>query len=170
MLQLRKYLKAWLVKLFSDSHSVIVSYAIAALLAGSYISLKDVRNAINSALLSPTPLWVSIALAVIVIIYTYLKSRSFQEPPKSKPRIEFFTTGKLKWKVTIHSDDWFEVDKYPFCTDHDVQFISSISTKYCPGILRDRCDSELRDKDHFKIYSSVKSMVESEIRNGKALC
>lgn len=169
MSKLKILLKAWLKKLLSDSHAAIVAAIIGLLFAGSYISLESVRTALNTALQSPTPLWVSIALALTVILYTYLKAQSFKTPPKRKPETQFLTVGDIKWKVTIDDSGAFEVNEMPYCAEHDLQFIESVSNSACPN-FGNECAALVRNSDIPAAITHVNRTVESKIRNGVKLC
>ena len=169
--RLKKILLGWVRKLFHDLHSAIVSIVVTVLVfggGGSYISSENIRIAIHETMLSPTPIWVSTALVFLVVVYVYWKNRKVHSNKKPNFDVAFFTIGGAKWKIKIY-EDWFEVDEYPFCAKHDVQFIFAHNKKHCPGILGERCDNNLSDRKYFEIYESVKSMVESKIRNKEEL-
>jgi len=173
MQRLIKMLQAMIKTLFSDVRTSIVSIAVVSIVAGSggvLLFVESIRISLSNTMKSNMPVWATIALAVVVVVYIYLKTRSSHPPINPKPRIEFFTTGKMKWKVAIYREDWFEIDKTPFCTKHDVQFIFGVNERYCPGYLEERCNNKLKESGHFKVYSSIKSMIESKIRNGEKLC
>ena len=165
-----KLLPAWLKKLFGDFHAAYVAYILTGVLTGSYTLSEDIRNAINNALLSETPLWISIALAVIVMIYTYLKARSFQIPAKKKAKASFVTTGAMKWKVLVYDDGRYTIDQTPYCIKHDMKFVDGPMEKRCPFIGDDDCFSYLKDKDFHGIFSLADRIVESKVRNGEKLC
>jgi hypothetical protein len=169
---LKKILHKLSVTLFSDLRSSIVSIATSALILGCgglLVFVESVRAAIFETIQKPHPLWVSIALSLIVILYTYLKTRSLQPPRVKLPKLEWFTYCGMKWKVLIYEDS-FKVDKDPFCIEHDQQFINKYKDYKCPGTEDQVCESMIPSDLHNEFHSSVVSMVESKIRNGEKLC
>lgn len=173
MLHLRKIITSWIRSLFSDLRSAIVALSVSSLVLGGggfLIFFENARKALIEAIYKPLPVWSAFALAFLVIAYTYLKTRSQSRLRKPKPKTEFFTYGDLKWKVIIHRDDWHEVDKTPFCSEHDVQFIYGTNRNYCPYLLKEKCANNLRDSDHHRVYSSASSIIESKLRNHETLC
>ncbi|MDP1667051.1 MAG: hypothetical protein Q8L79_18255 [Methylobacter sp.] len=126
---LKKILFKLSASLFSDLRSAFVSIMITLVVGGSsglLFFVESARTATIETLQKPQPLWVSIALALIVILYTYQKTHSLQPPRAKPPKLKWFTYCDMKWKVLI-SDSDFKVDKVPFCIDHDQQFIVKIA-------------------------------------------
>ena len=149
-----------------------ISAAVVIALIGAPVLISWATGTLDilfQTIKSPTPLWATIALVLTIIVYTYLKTRSLQ-PPKEKPKkIEWFTYCGMKWKVIIYKDT-FELDKIPFCIEHDQQFIYGDKGYRCPGTESQVCESMMPSEPHDEFYSAVNSMVESNIRNGKPLC
>ena len=169
MKPLKTTFQRWLKKVASDSHAAIVSTIVAGIVLGSggiYLFFENLWRTIIDIVQSPTPLWVTIAITFLLLIYVYVKSRSATASRASKSITKYFNIGKYKWKAKIY-DDWFEVDKYPFCKKHDLQYIFSTSGKYCPGTDDESCDSILRESEEFKVYESAKSIIENKIRNNE---
>lgn len=175
MSHMKRTLLSWVKPLFADVRSSFVSIAVASIVVaggGSLLLVVDnIWNALISAMMSSTPVWASIALALVVIVYTYLKTSHIQaseQAPQEAPKsvTKYFTIGDYKWKTKIY-DDWFGVDKYPFCKTHDLQFIFGTNGKHCPGTEKEKCNSILRERDEFKVYESAKSIIENKIRNGE---
>ena len=116
----------------------------------------------------PTPLWATIVLVLLMVVYVYIKTgkRCPSVTPKTRRFItKYFTVGKYKWETKIYDSGYFEVDKYPFCTTHDLKFIYSSNGKYCPGTDKQSCNNILRTHDEFKVYESAKSNIENKVRN-----
>ena len=167
---LKTAFQRWLKKVASDSHAAIVSIIVTSIVAlgigGIYLFFENLWRTIIDILQSPTPLWVTIAVTLLLLIYVYVKSKSAAASHSSISITKYFNIGKYKWKATIH-DDWFEVEKYPFCKKHDLQFIFSTSGKRCPGTDTEKCDSILRESEEFKVYESAKSIIDNKIRNNE---
>lgn len=69
-------LKNWIKKIFSDIHSAIISIIVASLFVGTgsiYLFYKNLWLLLKTTLQSQTPLWATIALAVLYCLYIYLK-------------------------------------------------------------------------------------------------
>ena len=166
--------KAYLKKVFSDVHNVIVGIVLMAFLGGGsiYLSFRNLWTLSKNIAQSPTPLWATITLSSICCLYTYVKSSKIpttlnregqpaNEPPPFK--IKYLTTGPYKWKVTVFNDGEFDLDECPICTAHDLKFIFGNQSKYCPNL---DCNNRLSQYDEFKVRETVKSLIERNIRNG----
>jgi hypothetical protein len=124
---------------------------------------------------SPTPLWATISLIALCCLYTYVRvvqilSKSERMDQASKPpphETKYFTVGNYKWETKIYDNNYFEVDKYPYCIKHDLKFIFRRDSKYCPGTESEKCGYELRDSQFFEAYESAKSIIENKVRNKK---
>lgn len=170
--KLKALSQKWLVKIFSDVHSAIVGMVVLALISSIGVVayfFQTLWLALITAMQLPTPLWLTIVLALVAGLYIFLNKGLSHSSVQPKPKTCFFTTGKLKWNFEINGDR-FKIDKYPYCVNHDVKFIFSHNKKYCPGTLGEKCDNYLSDRDEFKVYESVKSIVEGKLRNGEKLC
>lgn len=70
-----RWIKEHIIKLFSDAHSGIIGTIVSLVSIGSiYTFCRYFANASLSILKSPTPLWVTILLVLVVLLYTYLKA------------------------------------------------------------------------------------------------
>ena len=171
MKNLKEAIKKYLKKIFSDLHSAVVGAIVAALVlsAGSiYLFSKNLWTLLKTISLSPTPLWVTVALALVVLAYIYLKSERqniSSTPQKKRYEIRYFTIGKYKWETKIYDSGHFEVDKYPYCVTHDLKFIFGNRGKYCPGTETERCNNTLSRHDELKVYESAKSIIDNKVRN-----
>jgi len=171
MPQMKKIFINWIKKLFSDSHSAIIGIALGSIFAGGtgiYFFAKKLWAAIIDIAQTPTPLWATTALALLSGVYIYLKTsihRSSSLPQKRNYVIKHFAIGPYKWETKIYDYGYFEVDKYPLCTTHDLKFIFSSDGKYCPGTEKEKCNNRLNKNDEFKVYESAKSIIENKVRN-----
>jgi len=167
---LKKTFLNWIKKIFSDSHSAIVGIILGSIIVsggGIYVFFRNLWTELIIIIQSPTPLWATIALTLLIGTYIYLKSRKYTPPlpAKQKYKVNYFSIGNFKWKAAIYDSNRFDVDKYPFCIKHDLQFIFGTDGKYCPGTEKERCNNRLSQFDEFKVYESAKSIIENKIRN-----
>lgn len=69
----------WIKKIFSDTHSAIISIIVLLVVTGTgsiYLFCKNLWHWLKTILLSQTPLWVTTALTLLVLLvfaYLYVK-------------------------------------------------------------------------------------------------
>ena len=136
-------MKEWLIKrikkLFENIESTITTVIVLALLGSSIGILALSKKALNVFLQIaniPTPLWATIVLVLLLTVY--IKMKKSLSSPASNYIIKYFTIGKFKWKTKIYDYGSFEVEEYPFCVTHDLQFIYGDRSKYCPGTEKEK--------------------------------
>lgn len=163
-------MKQWLIKrikkLFENIESTITTVIVLALLGSSIGILALSKKALNFFLQIvniPTPLWATIVLVFLVTAYIKIKKSS--PSLDSNYIIRYFTIGKFKWKTKVYKYGSFEIDKYPFCITHDLQFIYGDNSKYCPGTEKEKCNNRIYESDFFHIYESAKSNIDKIVRN-----
>lgn len=94
---------------------------------------------------------------------TELSNQSHKVPPYE---IKYFSIDKYTWETKIYKNGNFEVDKYPFCIQHNLRFIYDNEDKRCPHVENfKKCNNSLNKSDEFRIYQSAQSIIEREIRN-----
>ena len=101
MSQMKKLLIRLTKKLFSDLPTTMIAVVLASsplALLGKYIFSEMIWNAIIETMLLPSPLWAPIALALLLVLYIFLKASKDYSSNKSI----FICDSDLKWKVTIH--------------------------------------------------------------------
>jgi len=174
MQKLKELSSAYIKKLFADLHSAVVSVVVVAFflgVGGIYLFAKNVWNPLINILQTPTPLWATIALVLLVALYIQTKIKLIAETsqllPVKKIKIKFFDIGDYRWKATIYRPDYFELDKYPYCPIHDTRFIFGRDKKFCPGNDNNICKNNLPKRDEFSEYEAAKSIIESKIRNNE---
>jgi len=166
--------KQWLLnrlkKAFENTESTITSIIVLAVLGGSVGILSFSQKALSfflQLLKTPTPLWATIALVFLAGICIYLKLHKPYPSTAPKPKTKYISIGRYKWKTKIYDNGHFEIDKYPYCIEHDLKFIHGRGGKYCPGTEKEKCNNKLPDHDEFKVYESAKSIIENKVRNNK---
>jgi hypothetical protein len=176
---MRDWVKHRIKKLFENTESTITNIILLALFGGSATFLAFSKKALYVFLqiaTTPTPLWATILLVILVFLYIRKRFRirysSFASIPASsesattpKYKIEYFTVGYYKWETKIYRKDYFEVDKYPICSKHDLPLIYDNFTYQCPEVDKQNCDNKFPYETHEKLYATAKSYIEKEIRN-----
>ncbi len=111
---MQKILIDWLKKLFSDSHSAIVGIALGSVFAGGtgvYFFAKSLWNGLINIIQSPTPLWATIALVLLLALYAYLKTGSSHQT--SALPLKFLNDEDIKALQIIASlEHPFEKNRY----------------------------------------------------------
>ena len=84
---------------------------------------------------SPTPVWVTSILIMLMTVFVYVRTHEIpnQNPtskvPKQTPiskvqyKNEFIVEKDLKWKVFISPDGEYQIDDTPLCAQHEQQLI-----------------------------------------------
>ncbi len=77
---MKKLIKVYLKKVFSDLHSAILGMIVTALIlgvGGIWVFSKNLWNLIKRTMLLPTPLWVTTILALLfLVVYIYLRNKT----------------------------------------------------------------------------------------------
>jgi hypothetical protein len=98
--------KAYLKKVLSDLHSHLVGLIVGAILLaiGSFVLFSEnVWLYVKTTMQSPTPLWATIVLVLLVVIYMKMK--------KTQPTLEALPSGRLIPKFGVLWDK----NKEPYC-------------------------------------------------------
>lgn len=123
-------------------------------------------NILLQILISPTPLWATIALVVLCCAYIYLRvSRKNQNPSKEL----LYPVENFKWKVSINQNGNFKIDSTPYCKDHDLKLIESINGKIhqCP---EPHCRTISEPSLTIRRYEIAKRYIEKAIRDKEIKC
>ena len=78
----------WMRSLFSDVRSAIVSTIVGVLVTGTgsiYLFYKNLWHSLMSTMLSQTPLWATISLVLVALVYTYLKTEKSNQSTTAPP-------------------------------------------------------------------------------------
>jgi hypothetical protein len=91
MKKLREATKKYLIKIISDLHSAVVGSIVAGIVLGVsagniYPFSKKLWTVLKTTFLTPTPLWSTAALAIVVLIYFFII--------KAKNRQDIFTSNQ----------------------------------------------------------------------------
>lgn len=175
MRNMQEVLRAYIKKVFSDLHNVIVGILLLAALSGGgiYIFFQSLWLQLKSIMQSPTPLWATIALILLCCSYIHVRvcrkleklnqsGQSIESPPS---QTKYYTIGDFIWEVEVHANGYFEVNQYPLCAKHSLRLIYGNYGKYCPEVLNKNCTNTLNKKDEFRTYESAKSIIENKIKN-----
>ena len=91
-------LKAYLKRIFSDLHSAILSIIFGALVlgvGGIRAFSKSLWIKLKTTMVLPTPLWVTIILALLLLVYIYLINKT--SAPLSTPDPEYREEFHVYW-------------------------------------------------------------------------
>lgn len=96
---MKRLLKAYLKKFFSDLHSVILAIILTALILGAggiRVFSENLWIQLEATMLSPTPLWVTTSFLVLfVLVYIYLRNKTSN--PLSTPDPEWREEFHVFW-------------------------------------------------------------------------
>lgn len=168
---MRNVLIKWLKKIFSDIHSTLIAIIVLGLISGTGIIYRFYKNlwfSIKSTILSPTPLYATIILVFVVLVYIYLKTKRTDSSSAPNYKIEYFTIENLKWKVKVYDDGHFEmVNRISICKEHDLPLINGDIVYYCPESLKYKCKNKIDNNSYSMLYETAKSYIDKEVRNKK---
>ena len=81
----------WIKKLFSDTHSAIISTFVVALLAGTgstYLFYKNLWNFLKTTMLLQTPVWVTtVSILLVLLVFEYCRIKIAKLNQSSLPPI-----------------------------------------------------------------------------------
>ncbi|MEW6614533.1 MAG: hypothetical protein AB1401_03540 [Thermodesulfobacteriota bacterium] len=157
----------WLLKHWIE----LTVSAIVAYLGGIFHLYQLSYDFLKISFQLPSPLWVILALVLVVLIYTYIKTEKLNQSSKKSPvKIEIIPIGKeLKWKVCIRNPYDYSVDKIPFCQEHDLLLLNYNLEYFCPEYIKGNCKIRFDDKRHLEFYETAISYIDKILRNTK-LC
>lgn len=168
---MRQMLIKILKTIFSDMRQAAIP-AIALLLVGGsagllLLSEKALDFVIQIANIS-TPLWATIALAILCCVYTYLKASQLQKQNHSLTASNVNTVlieiGNFKWNVIISKDNEFEIHPIPYCKLHETRFIPFKEVYICPAYQLG-CGSIIKKQDVKLQYDVAHSFIEHKVKN-----
>ncbi len=147
----------WIKRIFSDTHSAIVSLIVVFLLTGTgsiYLFCKNLWNWLGTTLLSPTPLWVttvSVLLVLLVSAYLHVKTAKSNQP--SALPLKSLTNEDIKALQIIASlEQPFEKNRYiGQSTLPNLLNLSPQKTQHCLDNLL-KADCIHYDTDNYGTY------------------
>lgn len=167
--QLKTISLKWLAKIFTDIHSAIVGIVLLAAISSIGVIayfFQQIWLALIKAMQLPTPLWMTIALCILLAVYIHLRiKRKYQSAIHDTSQefvTKYFPVGNLVWEVEIYKNDFKVIDS-PICKEHDLRMIRYDQHLICP--YNGKCNLEV-DIDIFNSwYLSARSYIDKEIRN-----
>lgn len=158
--------KAYLKKIFSDLHNVIISVVIGSLILGTgatYIFLKNTWKLFIYIVELPTPLWATISLLCLSNCFIYFKIS--QKISCSKSSCEkggiLVTAGGFKWLVSHSAGLVVHAKGTPYFPNHDMMLVKENGRFVCPvsGCLVQESIRSLESR-----YKFIESEIEKTIR------
>ncbi len=156
-------------KLFENIESTITTVIVLALAGGSIGILALSKKALNIFLHLaniPTPLWATIALVLLCVLYMYLRGNQYfqRKVPYHHPKEELIPVGSFKWMVRHANQNVLNIEGLPYCSEHECSFIPRDSNWACPI---SGCKSNVSKYDLDSVGVAASSIIESLIRQKK---
>ena len=133
---MKNLLKAYIKKIFSDSHSAITAIILVSLIAGSggiYLFFESLWTALINTILLPTPLWVTIVLALALYLWFFAKTKRNLSYDLSNLKDYVFIKEKgLLWKIDKITR---ELNPIPLCSKHQHEMIKTKDSYLCHSCL-----------------------------------
>ena len=163
--QLIKWLEKFLLPLFHNIFAVIFVGIIGIPVLISWAT--GTLDVLLQILKSPTPLWATIALIPLCVLYMNLKENRYSQRkvPYHYPKEELISVGLFKWKVSHANGRVVNIGGLPYCIEHECSFISRNGNWGCPI---SGCKSILSRYDLDKVRVTASSIIENLIKNKKS--
>lgn len=156
-------LKKWTIDIIGEGYKKILLGVVVYLLSiAGTLKLKDMLQ-------MPVPLWLVILIflsilfgcAILFLIHSYISS--------NKPNYQFedFPIGQYIWETKVYNYGYCDVERTPRCLEHDLKFLYTSSSRYCPEIDNKNCNNRIAESEHYKIYETAKSYIDKQVRNRK---
>lgn len=96
----------------------------------------------NSLLSQESLILLTVATTMLVLLGLGLSCFSYQRELNSKPKIKFFISDEIYWKIFVNNDNTFSIQEEPYCPIHktkyykiDNRYLCNSDTIYCkyPG-------------------------------------
>lgn len=159
--------KAYLKKIFSDLHNVIVGVVLGALMLGTgatYLFLENTWNLLIYIIKSPTPLWATVSLLCLSNFLLYLKI-SQKISYSSKSSCEkwgiLVTAGGFKWLVSHSAGLVVHTKETPYCPNHDMMLVKESGKFVCP---MSGCSVQESIRSLESRYKFIEAEIEKTIR------
>jgi hypothetical protein len=159
--------------IISDIRQSIVGIILGAVILGAggiFLFAKKLWRLMLLTMQSPTPLWATTALVLLLVLYIYIKiskPHSFLLP---KIKMFFVNTHIFKWKVTTYSNNTYKIDDIPFCIEHDLQLVADLDKYQCPYFNNKSCKNSLKENERKVLYKVAISLAENKTRNNSLPC
>jgi len=152
----------------SDLRGLIVQKAflyyfsgVSALSAVAY----NAKQLMAEVLQTPVPLWETITLAVLVSVYTYLRTvrvHSSESPVKES----FFSSSGYRWRLLSTSPKEYRVSSTPMCIKHDKDLVLGKYNFFCNGVENEQvCETSIPKESLLYFHRVAVSDIEHIIRN-----
>jgi hypothetical protein len=156
---MKNLLLAYIKKVFSDSHNAIIAIILASLIVGSgsvYLFFQSLWTKLINTLQLPTPLWVTIVLALALYIwFSATTKRNLSYGLDKHKDYTFITEMGLLWKVDNISR---ELNPTPLCFKHQHEMLETKNSYVCHS-----CQGKSRKHIQKKDVDFVRELVTSKI-------
>ena len=175
-MQMLKLMTKWLLKFLSTLlqnifATIVIGLATVPVLLSWATGTLDV---LFQTIKTPTPLWATTALVLLVAVYIHSKTLKNHSPGTSSNDIFLMEDNGLKWKVTNFKNGAFAVERHPFCIVHDSRYVYTPGGQYvCREIMGDSspCKSRIvNNGDLALLYNFAEVKAEKLVHNYKTKC
>ena len=165
-----KKLKKILIWILSSVFAAIIAYMVWKYidsLGGLCRLLIYFRDLLLILINTPTPLWATTALVLVLGVYIYIKTSKIHssEPPHNKNKTKRITVDKLKWVTIIEPTGKFKIKRTPLCEKHGLEFNRKGTKWYCPKELDRECNNTMDEEKLSELKKKAESIIEYKIRH-----
>ena len=156
-----RWLRAWLRKIASDTHALVVGAILSLVFGGGGLSIWLFLNPLSQLLERNISLRQSLvsSFGLLLLVSLVLK---FVEYKSSQPSETLKKIGSFTWKVTHRRGRVLGVEGLPYCNAHECKFVINGHEWHCPI---PNCTSVLHDSDLSKTRMYAESIIERLLRN-----
>src|SRR4030042_4852307 len=105
-------------------HNIFLAILIAIIGLPVLVSwVTGTLNILIQTIKSPSPLWGTIALALLFCLYILIKSKQNSPSHELPIKIELIEVDRFKWKTEVYQNGEFKIHHIPYCIIHDTRLI-----------------------------------------------
>lgn len=167
MTHLTETIKAYLKKVFSDLHNIILGAVVGALIVGGggvYLFAQKLWTQLIGIAQLPTPLWASTILALGIMEYIYVKIQISAKFSPNNNKIDFIDDGDIKWKATLYPSGIINLEDSPFCVKHNIRLISFNTGHLCKHMETNDCETQILSLDYEYRRKCAEALAEQQFR------
>jgi len=163
---MKEWLGQQLKSIFSDARKSVVSLLVFALVGGAagILALSEtVLSLFLEFLQTETPLWATLLILALSLLFVKTKSRNPSQPPNDETHL--ISYNGFKWLVSTVNGKFWSLSDTPYCPEHDSQLILSPGGQYmCSELISSKCSTKILDyKELEMLRNMANSYAESKV-------
>ena len=156
-------LLAWIRKIISDTHNVVVGAVLMLVFGGSSFATLAFPNKVQEMLISTPQVWLLIAMSFgsLLISLILIKFLPTINKTKNKDYYPLINACGYKWRVSHSAGLVVHIDPIPHCPKHDLELTEENNFMSCH---RKGCETKIIWKEFDIIFPHVRSEIKKAVR------